>query len=434
MPRTRPAQRHASAAPSVTSVDRETWRTRLQASLHDWHPRWQASGVESVHAFLAAITLWPVAEATRAGNWGPLMALGQLLAPTGSQGLATQLQHWQDEADAARQLAAHLATEPTLLAELDAVLEALGVLPQAQQALADTETSWFSATMHTELARHNSRLLLPLSPGEGWGEGHSPSRPITVGERGVAVSGDVQASTIITGAVYGNLYTGTPTQDPDAALLTYCRVLVDNSRRLSLRSLDQAASDPTSPQQAFELTQVYVDLHTTTLVPRAPEPGQPRPTARPRQRGLEEVEHEPLGVLQAIISQRHVVLLGDPGAGKSTVLTHLALCLAAHRLEPQGPWLAYLAGWPEAEADTLPVLVTLRDFARWLPSSGARPEPRTLWDFIVTRLIAQNLAFAAEPLHARLEAGEAMLLLDGLDEVPTAEQRTVVRDAVTAFA
>ncbi len=434
MPRTRPAQRHASAAPSVTSVDRETWRTRLQASLHGWHPRWQASGVESVYAFLAAVTLWPVAEATRAGNWGPLMALGQLLAPTGSQGLATQLQHWQDEADAARQLAAHLGTQPTLMVELDAVLEALGVLPHAQQALADTETSWFTTTIHTELARHNSRLLLPLSPGEGWGEGHSPSRPpITVGERGVAVSGDVHASTIITGALYGTLYTGTPTQDPDAALLTYCRVLVDNSRRLSLRSLDQAASDPTGQQQAFDLTQVYVDLHTTTLVPRVPKPGQPL-SARQWQGGLEEDAREPLGVLQAIIGQRHVVLLGDPGAGKSTVLTHLALCLAAHRLEPQGPWLTHLAGWPEAEADTLPVLVILRDFARWLPSSGARPEPRTLWDFIVSRLTAQNLAFAAEPLHARLEDGQAILLLDGLDEVPSAAQRTVVRDAVTAFA
>ena len=394
--------------------------------------RWQASGVESVYAFLAAVTLWPVAEATRAGNWGPLMALGQLLAPTGSQGLATQLQHWQDEADAARQMAVHLGTQPTLLAELDAVLEALGVLPQAQQALADTETPWFSATMHTELTRHGSRL--PLPSGEAWSAATPASHLITVGERGVAVSGDVHASTIITGALYGNLYTGPPTQDPAMALRTYCSVLVDNSRRLSLRSLDQAASDPTSPQQAFELTQVYVDLHTTTLVPRAPEPGQQRPTARQRQRGLEEVEHEPLGVLQAIISQRQVVLLGDPGSGKSTVLTHLALCLAAYRLEPQGPWLTHLAGWPEAEADTVPVLVTLRDFARWLPSAGSRPEPRTLWDFIVSRLTAQNLAFAAEPLHARLEDGQAAVLLDGLDEVPSAAQRTLVRDAVTAFA
>ena len=76
----------------------------------------------------------------------------------------------------------------------------------------------------------------------------------------------------------------------------------------------------------------------------------------------------------------------------------------------------------------------LARLCRWLPQTARQAEPRTLWDFIVTRLEAQNLAFATEALHARLEQGQAILLLDGLDEIPTAQQRTFIRDAVAVFA
>lgn len=49
-------------------------------------------------------------------------------------------------------------------------------------------------------------------------------------------------------------------------------------------------------------------------------------------------------------------------------------------------------------------------------------------------LEAQNLTFAADPLHDRLEQGQAILLLDGLDEIPTQRQRAFMRNAVAAFA
>ena len=80
----------------------------------------------------------------------------------------------------------------------------------------------------------------------------------------------------------------------------------------------------------------------------------------------------------------------------------------------------------------MPVLVTLRTLAAGY-HKRTPGRARTLWDFIVTRLEAQN-RLATEALHARLEQGQAILLLDGLDEIPTAQQRTFIRDAVAVFA
>jgi hypothetical protein len=76
----------------------------------------------------------------------------------------------------------------------------------------------------------------------------------------------------------------------------------------------------------------------------------------------------------------------------------------------------------------------LRDFTHTLPDPLPRSaEAHHLWDFIQGRLAAQNLAFVARPLAQVLEAGRALLLFDGLDEVTTAGQRAFVRDAVLAF-
>jgi len=87
--------------------DQRWWRARMADRLQDWRSRMQQYGVPSVYAFLSAAALWPVAEATRGGEWAALGALGAVAAGVGSNLLANRIQTWEDEADGARQLAAY---------------------------------------------------------------------------------------------------------------------------------------------------------------------------------------------------------------------------------------------------------------------------------------------------------------------------------------
>jgi energy-coupling factor transporter ATP-binding protein EcfA2 len=218
------------------------------------------------------------------------------------------------------------------------------------------------------------------------------------------------------------------TNDPDEALAIYCRVLENSVRSLPLRGIDLGSSDPDRTREPMQLDQLYVALDTTIAIHEQDASDHSGLSQN------KEQEQRPLSVLEAVIKHRCMVLLGDPGSGKSTFVNHLTLCLTAHQRDPGGGWLMRLPQWPDADADLIPLPVMLRDFARWLPSSVKKAEPQLLWDFIADRLDAQNLSFAADPLQSALEHGRVIVLLDGLDEISSAPKRIRVRDAVDEFS
>ena len=261
------------------------------------------------------------------------------------------------------------------------------------------------------IAALREKLATYSAENEGDGAIAQGTNAKAVGKGGVMVGDNFQ----------GNIYQGEDPAEEEKRLAIYRLWVMQTTSSLPLRGVDVGASDPTGDQKAIGLANVYVDLDTTWSYRDEWADGEKRIVS----------EQKRISVLESVVVSRHIVLLGEPGGGKSTFINFLAHCLAAQVLEPDKSWLAYLNGWPKEEANTLPVVVILRDFARhYAEKLPAKAEPQHLLDFIKARLEAQNLRFALPAIEKALDAGEAIVLLDGLDEVPTQTQRVFVRDAV----
>ncbi|MEM7011125.1 MAG: NACHT domain-containing protein [Verrucomicrobiota bacterium] len=135
-----------------------------------------------------------------------------------------------------------------------------------------------------------------------------------------------------------------------------------------------------------------------------------------------EENSEPLTVLEVVTvhSSRHIVILGQPGSGKTTFVNHLCLALARQNRD-------LIPGWPEDEMDLLPIHLNLREIAPQLPSpEGGNPEVSHLADFLREKLKRDEISDAVDDLLLpALRKGNALLILDGLDEVASREKRAV---------
>ncbi len=211
--------------------------------------------------------------------------------------------------------------------------------------------------------------------------------------------------------------------DPQALLLTYLKQVVADTGTLNLTGVDRKTMSERE-EARLELAAVYTALDTVA----AADPEDRRSRARHPGDGLDERMRQP--VLDFAANAPYAALLGDPGSGKTTFTNYLALCLAGEMLGLSRANLAML-GEAWTPGALLPVRVVLREFAAQL-NSGAAHDGR-LWDFIVRRL-GQNLAGFAPFLQKHLLEAGGLLILDGLDEVPEANQRRVtVKQAVVAF-
>ncbi|MCP4350300.1 MAG: SUMF1/EgtB/PvdO family nonheme iron enzyme [Desulfobacterales bacterium] len=157
-----------------------------------------------------------------------------------------------------------------------------------------------------------------------------------------------------------------------------------------------------------------------------------------------------ISALELADKYQHVVLLGDPGSGKTTFVNFVALCLAGESLKhPEANLDLMTKPVPKEEDEEeekrqpwnhgalLPVRIILRDFAaRNLPESKASASD--LWKFIEDELINAELPEYAPYLKKELQEHGGLLMLDGLDEVPEADSlrlqiKAVVEDFIRTF-
>ncbi|MEO1146230.1 MAG: NACHT domain-containing NTPase [Cyanobacteria bacterium J06638_22] len=125
---------------------------------------------------------------------------------------------------------------------------------------------------------------------------------------------------------------------------------------------------------------------------------------------LGEVREERIPGLEAVERHSTLMILGKPGAGKTTFLKHLAMqCMEG-----------------EFQGDRVPLFVTLKEFAE----TNGQPDLLTyLESLVVPSGKLQNSASgkAPKPLLTLLSEGRALILLDGLDEVREADASHVLR-------
>jgi formylglycine-generating enzyme required for sulfatase activity len=254
-------------------------------------------------------------------------------------------------------------------------------------------------------------------------------RPLIDTAGGAAIFGDVKVDhggRFVGRDDYSTTIIEHPEQySPEDLLTFYYRALANECRRLPLGVIDTQFIR-TSGDQPVPLPDIYVDLDVIAP-PRQRAKNDEREWAWRLLRG-EGDGRTPL--LTAITQPRatRLVLLGDPGSGKTTFVNYLSYLLATNA-----------EAAPEVLRGQLVIRLILREVAaRHIAANAERGTAHMLWHALRDDLTAQLGAGAADRLlphlQSRLLKEGGCILLDGLDEVPEAHQRRqVLLEAISAW-
>ena len=119
-------------------------------------------------------------------------------------------------------------------------------------------------------------------------------------------------------------------------------------------------------------------------------------------------------ILGALAEHKKLVLLGDPGSGKSTLTSWLSWQLAEHHETGNE--------WTERLGNLIPIPMILRDLG-----IGAG----ITWNGLLEKFAKTPLGrlLTLENLKRLVRDGKAMIILDGLDEIGSPQVRREIRDA-----
>jgi formylglycine-generating enzyme required for sulfatase activity len=263
------------------------------------------------------------------------------------------------------------------------------------------------------------------------------------GSGAIAQSGGVAAGaggTAIGRDQITNYVQPAPGADPATLRAAYLYRLVSQTEKLALSGVDPVLAH--DREALLRLDAVYTALLTTSSEEKKLRPGA----------DLED-RLRPFSALALLDRHPRLVLLGDPGSGKSTFVSFVALCLAGEGLRRPDVNLELLRSPLPYEEDPragrkeppepqpwrhkalLPVRVVLRDFAATgLPEPGKKATAQHLWDFLARDLRACGLGEYLPHLKEELLTKGGLVLFDGLDEVPEAEtRRGQILQAVEGF-
>jgi len=164
------------------------------------------------------------------------------------------------------------------------------------------------------------------------------------------------------------------------------------------------------------LNNVYTPLATSSRTEQA------RAGKKNRDEDVMPAEQEPPQLLLALLNQQSLYISGDPGSGKSTFCRWVTWLTCNGEMPPADVPAPdeYQETFPDQLRGRIPVLIHLRDFWQHLPPDGIR----SIALGGLERALECWLADQQYPgmnwpcLKGHLEHGSALLMLDGVDEVP----------------
>jgi len=370
-----------------------------------------------------------------------ILALGNIAGGVGAGVVANQLEQWRSRADrltldeVAGWIAAEAPVNADLRQTLDDIAARLEALPALAAGLTDADRVWLETTLRRELSALGS---LPRFEATLNGLGALAQGP---GAKAAAATAPYATAVNEVGGDLTIIQHPPPPPDPTPANLrrSYLNYVYRSCRSMSLLGVDPKAAAAETASR-LSLGAVYTALLTLSQEEHALfSRGDLRDEQR--QPALTRLNREP-----------YLVLLGDPGSGKTTFVNFVALCLAGAGLSEAEYGLDALTDplpkddgsdrderQPWDHRALLPLKVVLRDFAAgWLPSGQASQSTtaRHLWAFIEAELEAAALGDFAPQLKQALRDPQqgGLLLLDGWDEVPEANRRREqLRQAVVGF-
>ena len=250
---------------------------------------------------------------------------------------------------------------------------------------------------------------------------------VAAGQEGVAVGKDVHGNVIVINVNAASLDPdelwrlikhSPPSLDLRRSTERFVEALIERYRYLDFRGMGVSDRVPLK----LPLLEMYVPLKARSQLPKGETWARQlklagRTPSEAETKAMGERLSEPQPVLDILTEYDGLIILGDPGAGKTTFLKFLTLALATG----QGGALGLGA--------RLPILLPLADYATELATEDI-PLDRFIADYY--RRKGVDLPLDAMLTQA-LGKGGALLLLDGLDEVRERRQRHLVVNRVTDF-
>ena len=234
-----------------------------------------------------------------------------------------------------------------------------------------------------------------------------------------------------------------PSAPPDTAaparegiLKRYLEHVISRNRYLQLQGIRSGGR-----LVHIELEQIYITLKATRTQSIEAEEAWLAEERQLAPGELQKRQHESrtetvsVKVEDALAEHRHLVVLGDPGSGKTTLMRYLALCYA-RACDVKGSTLLQKRLGLQEEG-RLPILLPLRNLGAYLKANkdvdGTEGHSRLL-AFLRAYLEGERISVPDDFFDTDLAAGRVVMLFDGMDEVGDFELRCRVARLIEKFA